>query len=257
MADNKIIVALARGLQVLRVFSPMHAQLGNQEIARETGLPKATVSRITYTLAKLGYIEFLPKVGKYQLGAGVLALGTSFLNSLVIRRAARPHMEQLADDLDLSVSLGIRERLAITYVEVARGPSIVTIRLDVGAQLPIDRSIAGAAFLVGLPDMERNLLEAAIARRHPSTWPEVRARLASVEAQMKADGFATGQGVFERGMNAVAATLHTPVRDDFFVFNVTGPASELGPERMRDEIGPKLLAMISRVCREWTDMLQH
>jgi DNA-binding IclR family transcriptional regulator len=256
-APGQFIVALARGLKVLRSFDPLEGPLGNQEIAAKTGLPKPTVSRITYTLAKLGYIDFLPKASKYQLGSGVLALGTAFLNGLVIRRAARPHMERLAEELDVSVSLGIREKLAIAYVDVARGPSVVTMRLDIGTRLPIDRSISGATFLVGLPPMERQLLEAAIIRRNPEHWEAIKARLADVERQIEKYGFAIGVGVYERGMNAVSATFHTPNREDFFVFNVTGPASELSQTRMRREIGPKLTDMIAQVRRDWLDLIHR
>ena len=58
--DRKFITALARGLEVLRAFTPTEGLLGNGEIAERTGLPKPTVSRLTYTLTKLGYLEFLP-----------------------------------------------------------------------------------------------------------------------------------------------------------------------------------------------------
>ena len=51
--DRKFVVALARGLEVLRAFTPSEGLLGNQEIAARTGLPKATVSRLTYTLTML------------------------------------------------------------------------------------------------------------------------------------------------------------------------------------------------------------
>ncbi len=54
--DRQFVEALARGLEVLRAFAPNHALLGNQEIARATGLPKPTVSRLTYPLTKLGYL---------------------------------------------------------------------------------------------------------------------------------------------------------------------------------------------------------
>ena len=50
--DRKFITALARGLEVLRVFTPTEGLLGNGEIAERTGLPKPTVSRLTYTLTK-------------------------------------------------------------------------------------------------------------------------------------------------------------------------------------------------------------
>src|SRR6266571_2034005 len=46
--DRKFVVALARGLDVLRAFTPNEGLLGNQEIVTRTGLPKATVSRLTY-----------------------------------------------------------------------------------------------------------------------------------------------------------------------------------------------------------------
>ncbi|MDH3232081.1 MAG: helix-turn-helix domain-containing protein, partial [Alphaproteobacteria bacterium] len=53
--DRQFVTALARGLEVLRAFQE-GGPLGNQEIARRTGLPKPTVSRLTHTLKQLGYI---------------------------------------------------------------------------------------------------------------------------------------------------------------------------------------------------------
>ena len=53
--DRKFVEALSRGLDVLRAFSQGSVVMGNQDIARITGLPKPTVSRMTYTLTKLGY----------------------------------------------------------------------------------------------------------------------------------------------------------------------------------------------------------
>ena len=53
--DRNFVVALSRGLDVLRAFHPNDGLLGNQEIAARTNLPKPTVSRLTYTLAQLGY----------------------------------------------------------------------------------------------------------------------------------------------------------------------------------------------------------
>src|SRR5690606_20818969 len=59
--DRKFITALARGLDVLSVFRPDDRLLGNQEIAARTGLPKPTVSRLTYTLTKLGYLTHVER----------------------------------------------------------------------------------------------------------------------------------------------------------------------------------------------------
>ena len=48
--DRQFATTLARGLEVLRVFTPLEPMLGNKEISVRTGLPKPTVSRLTYTL---------------------------------------------------------------------------------------------------------------------------------------------------------------------------------------------------------------
>jgi DNA-binding IclR family transcriptional regulator len=59
--DRSFVVALSRGLDVLRAFHPSDGLLGNQEIAARTNLPKPTVSRLTYTLTKLGYLTPVPR----------------------------------------------------------------------------------------------------------------------------------------------------------------------------------------------------
>ncbi|WP_245999350.1 helix-turn-helix domain-containing protein [Paracoccus methylarcula] len=54
--DRNFVTAIARGFEVLRCFRLDETTLTNQEIAGRTGLPKPTVSRLTYTLCKLGYL---------------------------------------------------------------------------------------------------------------------------------------------------------------------------------------------------------
>ncbi|MBN9014392.1 MAG: helix-turn-helix domain-containing protein, partial [Rhizobiales bacterium] len=44
-SDRRFVLSLARGLDVLSCFSSTERWLPNREIARRTGLPKATVSR--------------------------------------------------------------------------------------------------------------------------------------------------------------------------------------------------------------------
>lgn len=55
--ERKFVVALARGLDLLRAFRPGETMLGNRDFAERTGLPKATVNRLAYTLTVLGYLR--------------------------------------------------------------------------------------------------------------------------------------------------------------------------------------------------------
>lgn len=249
--DRQFITALARGLEVIRCFQPGEGMLGNQEIVDRTGLPKATVSRLTYTLSALGYLEFLPRWGKYQLGAPVLSLGYAFLNNFGLRSIAKPHMQELADRYNCAVGLGARDRLSVLYVDLCRGPGTLTLRLDVGSRLPIPRSTTGFAFAAGLPGQEREALERAIEARHPELWPAARAGIADARTQFEKNGFVVGQGVFEKTINVVAAPYVAPDGVSVFVFNITGPSFELTPKVLKADAGPRLLAMMQNVTADW------
>src|SRR4051812_7404599 len=95
--DRKFVVALARGLEVLRAFRAGDHLLGNHEISSRTGLPKPTVTRLTYTLTRLGYLTPVPRFGKYALAPAALALGYTALAGQGIRPVAQPFMQALAD----------------------------------------------------------------------------------------------------------------------------------------------------------------
>src|SRR5258706_805971 len=105
--DRQFATTLARGLEVLRCFIPTEPMLGNKEISVRTGLPKPTVSRLTYTLTKLGYLRHNMRLGKYQLGSAVLSIGYPLLASENGREVARPLMKEIAQHFNGSLPLGL------------------------------------------------------------------------------------------------------------------------------------------------------
>jgi DNA-binding IclR family transcriptional regulator len=205
--DRKFVVALARGLEVLRVFTPSDGLLGNQEISTRTGLPKATVTRLTYTLTLLGYLSHIERLGKYQLAPAALALGYSTLANMRIRQIARPHMQALANYSGGSVALGSRDRLNLLYVEHCRAKSTVMLRLDVGARIPIATTAMGRALIAAVPEKEREFLMRHIAKREGKAWPKVRAGIERAVKDLAARGFTLSVGEWQRDVAAVGAVL--------------------------------------------------
>ena len=134
--DRQFATNLARGLDILRAFTPTDPMLGNRDIADRTGLPKATVSRLTYTLTLLGYLTRLEKFQKYRLGSGVLSLGYPLLASLQVRHVARPYMEQIARETGCTVNLGMRDRLGVVYVDTIRADAGNLYQPDIGSTRP-------------------------------------------------------------------------------------------------------------------------
>ncbi len=68
--DRQFAVTLARGLEILRCFLPGERTLGNRDFVERTGLSKATVSRLAFTLTELGYLRHDVEARKYRLQQG-------------------------------------------------------------------------------------------------------------------------------------------------------------------------------------------
>lgn len=245
--DAQFVTALARGLEVLRAFEPRDGPLGNQELAERCGLPKPTVSRITYTLTRLGYLEYLPRLGKYRIGLGVLALGHACVGGAALRRVARPHMQDLASHADASVAIGGRDRLSMVYLDVCRGHQTAMFSLDVGARIPIYRSAMGFAYLWAIPDKARDFLLGAIRKRLGKEWSAIKRQLDEAFKSLDRDGYCVAEATYERAISGVGVPLSLQGGGEVYAISCAAPTFQLSAERLREEIGPRLVALATNV----------
>lgn len=239
--DRQFVSALARGLEILRCFGTDEAMLGNQELARRTGLPKATVSRLTHTLCRLGYLCHVERLGKYRPGAAVLALGYAGLTQMTIRERARPLMEQLASATGASVALGTRDRLNMIYLEHCHGASVMTLRLQVGARLPMATTALGRALLAVLPEPEREYLLAHMAPRYGGRWKSVQRGIEQALAHYARHGYCVADGEWQDDVHAVGVACVTPNGQDTVAFNCGGPRFLVSRAQLEEEIAPRLV----------------
>lgn len=246
LKDRQFVTALARGLELLRCFTPRESLLGNQELAKKTGLPKPTVSRLTHTLTRLGYLRHLPHSGKYQLEVGVMSFGYAMLSNLSIRALARPLMEEMAGYAKAAVAMAARDRLSMVYLNVVHGEANLTMRRQVGSHLSLHRSAIGRACLAAMPEDEREFILGHIRKRHPEDWPEVRKGLERAFRDYADYGFCLSLGEWQRDVNAVGVALHHESHG-LLAFNCGGPSFHLKREKLEDDIGPRLLHMVHNI----------
>ncbi len=254
--DRQFVTALARGLSVLRAFSSSNEVLGNQEIARRTGLPKPTVSRLTHTLRELDYLRIVKDRDKYQLGPAVLALGMSFFRANSFAQVARPFLQELANATQAHVALGIREGLNSVYMQLWRGRGqSITISREIGFNLPLAKSAMGLAMVAALEPDERPGVIAGLREQVGDDWHRLEAELVRGRREIEETGYCIALGAWNREINAVAAPLIAPETGTLYVVNVSGPAFILTERTLREETGPRLRATIERMretgAAEW------
>jgi DNA-binding IclR family transcriptional regulator len=246
--DRRFVVALARGLEVLRAFRPGDGMLGNQEIAVRTGLPKPTVSRLTYTLTRLGYLVRLERFGKYQIAPAALALGYSALAQAGIRQIARPYMQALADHAEASVGLGARDQRRMIYVEHCVSSRALMVRLDIGSRIPIASSAMGRAMIAALPEGERAALMAELEWRYGDGWPALHAGIEQARADYLQRGFVLSIGDWRGDINGVGVPLVMADGSGVYAFNCGAAAFAIGRDRLEQDIGPRLVQAVRSVA---------
>jgi DNA-binding IclR family transcriptional regulator len=243
---GQFVTALARGLELLRCFTPKENVLGNLELAKKTGLPKPTVTRLTNTLMRLGYLKREMHSGKYQLDVGVLGFGYAMLSNLSIRAVAHPLMEQLANHAKAAVAMAARDRLQMVYLDVVQGQGNMTMRRQIGSYLPMAQSSVGRACLAAMPENEREFLLEHIRQRETDNWPALRKGLERAFRDYADYGYCLSIGEWHRDVNSVAVPLVHP-QFGLLAFNCGGPSFQLPREKLEDDIGPRLINMVNNI----------
>lgn len=245
--ERYFITALARGLEVLACFRSADKGLSNQQIAERCGLPKSTVTRFTYTLTRLGYLVQVEAGGKFTLGTATLALGSSMLARLDIRQLARPMMQELADFSGTTVSIAVRDRLSMIYVEVCRSTAALSLSLQVGSRMPIAASAMGRAYLVKALDQERKDIIARSQELDDMAGAAMKEALAKGLTDYAAYGCATSFGEWQKDVNGIAVGFFPIGGSQLMSINCGGPASSVTQAFLLDEVRPRLIEIAARL----------
>ena len=245
--DRKFVTALARGLEILSCFRFEDHWLGNSDIVEKTGLPKATVSRLTYTLMKLGYLRHSNELGKYKFGPEFLSIGCSFLSRLKVREVARPLMQALTEYSQGAVNLAVREGLNMVYIDTYRSTSNLLIQLNVGTKLPIHSSALGKAYLNALPENDREELIQRIRHQNKENWQQIEVALNLASEEFNKYGYCTSFGEWRAEINAVGVPLVLEEGLGIFAFSCGAPSFQFAEPRVRDDIAPRLVNLVRNV----------
>lgn len=240
-SDRKFVTALARGLDILRAFQSRTGPMSNKELSEITGIPKPTISRLTYTLVELGYLIQATRNGKYELSPGILSLGYPLLSGLRIRHVAHDHMAQLAKIGGCTVALAARDHISMVFVDEYCGNSSTTLRVDVGARIEIARSAIGRAYLAGLSLERRQALLSELESHYGNEWAELRPRIEDCIQQVNERGFCIVDREWRKDTRTVAVPLTSPDGQSVMAMSCGAPTFAVTTEALEEDIGPRLV----------------
>ena len=244
--DRRFVIALARGLAVLRAFEPGDDLLTNADLAARARLPKATISRFTHTLSRLGYLAPDPAGAGYRLDPHVLTLGFPVLARHGVRELARPLLQALATSEGVAVSIGLRDGAHMIFVERVRSPAHSAMQQDIGTRVPIATTALGRAYLAGMAEPERTaLMQELRATGLPGWWGPVRKAIDREIARHRSHGYCLG-GDWLAEVNGVAVPLALPGRA-LLALGCGAPRDRV-PEARLNALGERLKSIVQRLA---------
>src|SRR5580765_1960405 len=157
-ARRSSIQSIDRAARILKALASGPRRLGVSQLADRLGLARPTVHGLLQTLLAHGFVEQDRDSDKYQLGAGLLHLGNSYLDLNELRGRSIVHAERLAEVTGAAVRVGVLHGAEVVVVHHVFRPDAAFQVLEVGAQLPAHATALGKAILAYVPEVDDDLL---------------------------------------------------------------------------------------------------
>lgn len=142
--SRKGVQSIEVGFSILEVLVGSTRPLPLKRISQLSNLPPSKVHSYLVSFTALDVVRQDPATGHYGLGPKALKLGLGFLDQFDLFSATRPVMADLAEQIGVTVFLGVWGNRGPTIVYRVDGPlSEAIIDIRVGSVLPILRSAVG------------------------------------------------------------------------------------------------------------------
>lgn len=215
---------------LLSAFGPESDRLSLAELARRSGLPKATTLRLAGQLVELGVLE--REGGRYRLGLRLFELGATVARQRRLRDAALPFMEDLYEATHETIHLGTLNHLQVLYIEKISGRQTNSVETRVGTRKPPYCTALGKALLAySEPGVVEAVIKDGLARHTVRTivYPKV---LCEELTKVNGTGVAYDREEYKLGVCCTAAPLLDRDRHAVAALSVTGPVGRFDPERV-------------------------
>ncbi|MDF3140399.1 MULTISPECIES: IclR family transcriptional regulator C-terminal domain-containing protein [unclassified Streptomyces] len=246
---REFVESLARGLTVLTAFGEGRAELTLTDVARATGLARATARRALITYEHLGLVRQSGNRG-FTLTPRVLSLGYPPLSRTSLSQIATPHLAELADRVHESASLAVLTPSGqeIQYTARAATSRVMSVNITLGTRLPAYATSLGRVLLADTPAGERQLAtppgELRPLTPRTITDPET---LATVLEDVRQRGYALVDEELEVGLRSVAVPVRDRTGRVVAAVNVAMHAARRSVQECVREVLPELVETAGRV----------
>lgn len=254
MEDRQFVIALSRGLALLECFRAKRPLLTNQELSDVTGLPRSSVSRLTHTLIKMGYLELDSRRSGYRLGAKVLSLGYAMVGGMDLRPLLRPYMKDIAARIEGQTALATADDFSMLIIDVAVSRDTAHLPLEGGSHVAIASTAMGRAYFASCSSAEQKRIRQRLLGRHKGDAERLDAALTRAIDEYRSLGYCTSINDWQQDLSGVAVPLYLKNFGRRMVLTCGAPRAALSPRRIQTAVGPLMVRSahnIERAFERW------
>ena len=229
--NTRPVATVERAVAVLHALADSTGDVGNNEIARRTGINASTVSRLLATLATDELVTRVPDTGRFRLGPRLVELGNAALARVDIRQICRPHLVALTEGTGETATLSVPYEEGTITVDFVQSPSSVRSVAQVGRPSIAHATATGKLFLAFAGAMPAGPLP-SYTRRTITDLTVLAAEVTKIRAQ----GWAQSVGERENELNAIAGPVCDADGTLTAVLGIQGPAGRFGPRALRGAV---------------------
>ncbi len=247
------VQSVERALDIIEALSESPKGISLSELSDLVNLHASTTHRLLRTLNLRGYVAKDPYSGKYILSTRMFEIGNAAISGTDLLEVSRLHLEQLADLLQETVHLVVRDGDEIVYLiknEVTSGN--VNIASRVGTRNPMYCTGVGKAILATLDDetIEGIWNRTQVTQFTPTTITTLDRLKEELESIRKL-GYATDYEEHAQGICCVAAVILNSNKNAIAAISVTAPSARMNSRTMQ-LYAPHITQAAEKIAKQMT-----
>ena len=232
--ERQGIQSIEVGFRLLDILAATSRPMMLRDIAKGAGMPAAKAHRYMVSFMRIGLVEQDRASGRYDLGSYALQLGLSGLGRLDPVRLAGPILEELCEEIEETVALGVWGNRGATIVRIVDAGGPVTITLRAGTVLPLCSSSTGRAFAAFYrsPFM-KTLLDEELHQQSEANKTSITNTKRQFERHLtetRQQGLARATGSLTPGINGFSAPVYDHSGTMIAVITSLGSAGDFNAE---------------------------
>jgi len=203
------------------------------EIAKALNMHQSKVSRMLKPFEVEDFFERNSETGRYCLGIRFFELGVVYALNFPLRKIIRPHIEQIAKELNITASWAILRNSKVISIDRVQNLNVDLRVLQMGLNAPIHSTSIGKVLLAHLSEEEQDRILKSIVLTKSTNKTIIDQRLIKENLKLVRErGYAIDEGEAFEDLNCIAAPIKNGNGNVVAAINLMDKASRTSAERL-------------------------